>query len=300
MKQILVLRGGALGDFLVTLPFLRALRHAWPTARIELVGNARGGGLAVLEGTIDAVYAQSDSQWSSLYAEQPLPEILRNELERFDLVVSFWPDPDHELSRHFPLRESQRFVTGSSQVSTRPAAGHFFRALPELAFQAEFLLRPLALPLAVQKESQQRLPPTSTPYIALHPGSGGAQKNWPIDRWCALTEKLLPTPLLVILGEADLALKSSFQRYASTPLRFAENWPLPLLAATLARCRYFIGHDTGVSHLAAAVGTPSLLLFGPTDPSIWAPPGPHVRVLKIGEQMATLTLEHVLAALPTS
>lgn len=300
MKHILVLRGGALGDFLVTLPFLRALRHAWAAARIELVGNSRAGELALLEGTIDAVHAQSDSRWSPLYGDPPLPVSLQNELEKFDLIISFWPDPDRELSRHFPLREGQRFVTGSAQVTTRPAAAHFFQALPELPYPAEFLLRPLTLPLALKKESEQRLPPASTPYIALHPGSGGTQKNWPIDRWCALTEKLLPAPLLVILGEADLALKSSFQRYTSAPLHFAENWPLPLLATTLVRCRYFVGHDTGVSHLAAAVGTPSLLLFGPTDPFIWAPPVPHVRVLKAGEQMTALSVDDVFAALPVT
>jgi ADP-heptose:LPS heptosyltransferase len=60
----------------------------------------------------------------------------------------------------------------------------------------------------------------------------------------------------------------------------ARNLPLPTLAALLARCSAYFGHDTGISHIAAAAGTPSTLLFGPTDPSVWAPVGEHVRIVR--------------------
>lgn len=55
---------------------------------------------------------------------------------------------------------------------------------------------------------------------------------------------------------------------------------LYLLACWLARARLYIGNDSGITHLAAAVGTPVLALFGPTDPAVWAPRGPHVRVVR--------------------
>jgi len=60
----------------------------------------------------------------------------------------------------------------------------------------------------------------------------------------------------------------------------AQSLPLVELAARLQNCSLFLGHDSGISHLAAAVGTPSILLFGPTDPAIWAPANQNVKVLR--------------------
>ena len=83
-------------------------------------------------------------------------------------------------------------------------------------------------------------------------------------------------------------------------VHLAHNLPLPELAAVLSRCRLFLGHDSGVSHLVAAVGTPCVLLFGPTDPAMWAPPGDHVRVLRRGPILDTISVDDVLAAVGPS
>jgi ADP-heptose:LPS heptosyltransferase len=80
-------------------------------------------------------------------------------------------------------------------------------------------------------------------------------------------------------------------------IEIAANLPLPELANALAGCRRFMGHDSGVSHLAAAVGTPSVLLFGPTDPAMWAPPGGNVRVIHHGPAVDAISVEEVLEAL---
>ena len=77
----------------------------------------------------------------------------------------------------------------------------------------------------------------------------------------------------------------------------ARHLALPHLAAILARCRLFVGHDSGISHLAAAVGAPSLLLFGPTDPAVWAPANPQVRVLPAPDgELARIAVETVVRA----
>jgi heptosyltransferase-2 len=81
----------------------------------------------------------------------------------------------------------------------------------------------------------------------------------------------------------------------------AQNLSLVELAARLQNCALFLGHDSGISHLAAAVGTPSLLLFGPTDPAIWAPANRNVKVLRAQAGiLGRLGVETVLAALPTN
>ena len=72
--------------------------------------------------------------------------------------------------------------------------------------------------------------------------------------------------------------------------------PLETLVTHFASCRLFLGHDSGISHLAAACGVPSILLFGPTDPAMWAPPSPRVRVLRRGATLDAISFAEVQEA----
>src|SRR5438876_493512 len=93
MKSILVLRGGALGDFIVTLPALLLLRKRWPKARIELAGNATAAQLARSRGWLDAAHSQHEARWSGLFGDSPLDVVFADWLAGFDLIVNYWPDP---------------------------------------------------------------------------------------------------------------------------------------------------------------------------------------------------------------
>jgi len=139
--------------------------------------------------------------------------------------------------------------------------------------------------------------------IAIHPGSGSLRKNWPAERWLELIVNI-SAPILLVLGEAELeswsALTSTrLNRNDAAPhvggnaLHLAVNLPLHELARRLQRCRLFLGHDSGVSHLAAALGVPCLLLFGPTDPAVWVPPGDHVKVIRRGADLTSIPVEEV-------
>jgi heptosyltransferase-3 len=309
MQKILILRGGALGDFIVTLPALAALRAVWPDARIELAGNAPAAALAVNRGLLDAAHSQHESRWSALYAPAPLPPAFSAYLASFDLILNFWPDPDGDLARHFPLHSAQRFLTAPALPTRAPAAAHYCAPLHALGLTPTAFFHPLA---PFRSDRSTLIPQLSTssgsPFsFALHPGSGSPKKNWPLAHWLALIPQL-PGPLLIILGEAELPAWSAF---LSTPLvsglsmhhvgpnvvTLAINLPLEDLVTLLHRSRRFLGHDSGISHLAAACGVPSLLLFGPTNSAIWAPPAPHVRVLQHPAGLSTLSLSEVLTRL---
>src|SRR5262245_58505846 len=132
MRKILVLRGGALGDLVVTLPALAALRQRWPEARIELIGNAAAAELARTRGLLDGVHSQHAARWSALYSPAPLPAELAAWLGAFDLVISFWPDPAGELRRRFPVRVGQRFLSAPAMPARAPAAAHYCEALREI------------------------------------------------------------------------------------------------------------------------------------------------------------------------
>lgn len=289
MRRILVLRGGALGDFIVTLPALALLRERWPRAQIELVGNSTAAALAQARGLLNAVHSQHEARWAPLYVEGTLPEPLATWLTAFDLVINFWPDPDGTLARHFPSRDGQVFLTAAALPSHGPAATHYCEPLRPLGLGPTQPWHPL-------RPADESTAPGQG--VALHPGSGSPRKNWSAEHWLEVIENL-KCPVTLILGEAELAtwerrLERLRQRASVVTLA---NPPLESLVTAVARCALFLGHDSGVSHLAAATGIPCVLLFGPTDAAIWAPPEPAVRTLRRGASVDLIPVTDVLAAI---
>jgi hypothetical protein len=129
-------------------------------------------------------------------------------------------------------------------------------------------------------------------FLALHAGSGSPAKNWPAERFAGLAGLLSPSRRwLLVEGPVE----------AGSPLPgatvIARGLPPRVLGAVLARAGLYVGNDTGVSHLAAAWGAPTLALFGPTDSSVWSPIGERVTVLASPtRRMDDLPLEAVREA----
>lgn len=276
-----MLRGGALGDFVVTIPALRLLREHWPEAHIALAGNSRAAELGRLAGLVDQVYSQHEGRWAQLFSGASLSSDFEGWLAGFELVVSFWPDPDGALARHFPIAPGQHFCAGAAMPASAPAARHYCEALRPLGLAVDHADFRSRLDLGVSR----------TQPVALHPGSGAPRKNWPLERWRELCHRI-PGPPLIVGGEADVQALEALRGCGSLFV----GQPIIELAHALARSRLFIGHDSGVSHVAAAVGTPCVLLFGPTDPSMWAPPGDHVRVVRRATDLSAISVDDVLAA----
>lgn len=127
--------------------------------------------------------------------------------------------------------------------------------------------------------------------LVLHPGSGGKAKRWPAERFAALARRFRSP--LILLGPAEDDLAPVFDG-----LTVARGWPLRQIASLLASARGFIGNNSGISHLASRL-CPTLALFGPTDPAVWAPTGPHATVLTAPQgDLSRLTVDEVSAHLP--
>jgi hypothetical protein len=121
-------------------------------------------------------------------------------------------------------------------------------------------------------------------FAVIHPFSGSAKKCWPLVRYQALARLLDPhTPVRWCAGPEERLPDA---------VRITDLYEL---ACWLATARVYIGNDSGITHLAVAVGTPVVALFGPTDPCIWAPRGPQVRVIA-KPALADITVEELLAA----
>jgi len=187
-----------------------------------------------------------------------------------------------------------QFITGPHRANDKeqiPAAEVYLRPLERLAiFEADAVPR---LTLRPRRGPERQL--------AVHPGSGSEKKNWPEEKWALLLEQLVHSSshnLLLVGGEAE---GERLQRLSAAlpPLRtrVAQSLPLPELAGLLQTSCGFVGHDSGISHLAAAVGLPGVVLWGETAEAVWRPPSKKVMLLREPEGLAELPVRKVLEAI---
>jgi heptosyltransferase-3 len=123
-------------------------------------------------------------------------------------------------------------------------------------------------------------------FIAIHPGSGSSEKCWPVSRFAEVIKRLWEQnhSVLVLAGPADNErIADLLQKLPLSPpsamFKLLTNVPLLEVAHQLQQCRCYLGNDSGITHLAAMIGVPTIAIFGPTDPKIWYPVGPFVKVI---------------------
>jgi len=306
--RILFIRGGALGDFIVTLPTIRLVREQWSEAHIELLGQPRLVEIATQRYYLDAVRSVDRGPLSAFFTPRAvLDPAWMDYIGSFDLVFSYFYDPDGLFEANLKRCEPGRILTCLPRVPedfNRPAAYHFARILEPLGLELSGDASSELFPSPEDKDAANAfltgLNP-STRLVAVHPGSGGENKNWPIEFWAGLGRDLLraapDATLLLIEGEAD-AERAQFlmESWKDLPLLRARWLPLPILAALLKRAALYLGHDSGITHLAAASrkDLPIVALFGPTNPVVWAPPRDNVHVLQGRQTLNDLPVADVL------
>jgi heptosyltransferase-2 len=308
MERILMIRGGAIGDFILTLPALKALRDSRPSAHIEILGYTHIAVLAENRFYAQAVRSIEYGPLSRFFAaSSELPAELANYFASFDLIISYLYDPDEVFGKNLRccVVKDVRCGPGKIVEGAGHAASQLARPIEELGIEV-LTLGARIFPSAEDREfACDFLGTLPRPILTIHPGSGSEQKNWPLENWIMLFSQNRDlslsgkcSSLVVVSGEADNAQIRQLEREWKLPnVRFAKSLSLPRLAAVLERS-VFIGHDSGISHLAAAAGAHCILLFGPTNPDVWAPQNSNVQVLKAANgSMKDLQIEQVVAAL---
>ena len=247
----LIIRPGGIGDCILSLPAIEHLRsdytEVWvPSAVVPLIRFAEARSIASTG--IDLL---------GLPGVDP-PADLTARLRQFDTIVSWYGSNREEFRGHvIELGLPFQFLAALPDPGAKMHAADFF--LKQVGGDG----------FAVPRIPCQR--GGLGDFAVIHPFSGSARKNWPLSRfrelasrlalpvrWCAGPEETLPPELM------------------DDAVRF-EN--LYELACWLASARVYIGNDSGITHLAAAVGIPVVAIFGATDPSVWAPRGERVRVV---------------------
>lgn len=303
--KILVIRGGAIGDFILTLPAIAALRQHFPDAYLEVLGYPHIAQLALAGGLVDRVESIGARALAGFFARGgELAEELVDYFSEFDLIISYLYDPDQIFRTNVARCTRAQFIPGPHRPNDRMtdhATQTYLKPLERLAiFDADPVPRlrmgdgaSSAAPLFPNASGQE-----AALVLALHPGSGGEHKNWPEEKWVELLQHLMNSTrynLLLVGGEAE---GERLQRLAAalppTRVRVAQSKPLPELAQMLQRSTAFIGHDSGISHLAAAVGLPGVILWGDTAEEIWRPPSEKMIVLRHMAGLAALPVAEVL------
>jgi heptosyltransferase-3 len=292
--KILVIRGGAIGDFILTLPAIAALRQQFPEAHLEVLGYPHIVQLALAGGLVNRVQPIEARELANFFARNgELSEDLRDYFSEFNIIVSYLYDPDEIFQTNVARCTRGQFIVGPH----RPDETNKTHA-------TEVYLKPLERLAIFGADSVPRLtfsyqPSTINHQLALHPGSGSERKNWPEEKWAELIEHLLNATsanLLLIGGEAE---GERLQKLAAAlpPTRcvVARNVPLAQLAVRLRSCVGFVGHDSGITHLAAAVGLPCVVLWADTREEIWRPQGERVYIVREHSGLHNLGVDRVVS-----
>ena len=291
MRRILVIRTGAIGDCILTFPVLSVLQHAYPTAAIDVMGSPSILDLATHGGYARECISIDRGDVAPFFANRAvLPETMVETFARYDLVVSYLPDPDGVFAHNLSRSRVRSLLTGSPKPEPGErlhATHHLLRAIHPLGVIGDEASPPVYQP---SDDDRQRanaclralgVDPASQVLAAIHPGSGGRRKCWPVDRYAAVIDALdiRGYRVLVSAGPADADVIEALRRrlVAAKPL-ILDHPTLPVLAGVFTRCRFMIGNDSGITHLATATGIPTMALFGPTDPAVWGPRGERVRI----------------------
>jgi ADP-heptose:LPS heptosyltransferase len=206
----------------------------------------------------------------------------------FNVVICYLFDPDSIFANNVRRCGVKQVIEASPRPKDMHAAEHYCRPLESLAIYVD-APSPRVHPSQADREAASKFLKMvgREPIVAIHPGSGSEKKNWPMEKFSAVARWVsdeLAAQLLVIQGEADEHVVQKLTKtLESRPFTIASGLKLVELAAVVERCALFLGNDSGITHLASAVGTPTVAMFGAASLPIWEPRGNRVRVVHFGE-----------------
>jgi heptosyltransferase-3 len=271
-KNLLIIHQGALGDFILTFPAISRLRKYFKP--IDVLCQNQLGKLAGTLGLAENWFPTEAAYFASLFSDQIDPK-MEAILKQYETIILFTLSDD--------LEQSIKRITAnlSCRLPPKPPAHHsihvaefvlehFFNC--GLITQAEAKLDDIPFPVT----ADHRRNPTK---ILLHPGAGSIRKRWPVSNFLRVAAALQADGLKpeFVLGPAEESLAQELQHPDRTVHVLDD---LPRLSALLKSAAGYIGNDSGASHLAAYLGLPTTVIFGPADPKRWSPVGRAVKIVR--------------------
>ncbi len=285
--KLLILRGGAIGDFVLTLPAIKALRKQWPDAYIEIIGYPHIANLAHAGGLVNKISSLDKADAARYFSLSPsLSEKEIEYIRSFDLIISYLYDPTSIVTTNLYKAGAKQVIYGSPIVESMHAVDHLIKPLETLAIYPEETEYPeIKLSKEAAASGKKRVKDIGKDIVAIHPGSGSPAKNWPLDKFLELAEQIkkqMSLSPMFIIGEADRDIADKInEKKCAIPL--LTDCSLVELAEALSACRAYVGNDSGVTHVATALGVPVIVLFGPSNHEIFGPRNSRSMVVKSDE-----------------
>ncbi|MBI4638773.1 MAG: glycosyltransferase family 9 protein [Candidatus Rokubacteria bacterium] len=278
----LVVHPGALGDVLLAVPALRALRGGAPGSPLVLAAQPRIAALLLALGLVDRGLSVDTLGLEALFADDPGPVSLHG-VVGVERIVSWLGAADPVFVRRLRTFAPEVIVAPSS----RPDAPVWEHLLSTVASKAPAGREPVAVPAALLEDARRHLRALGwdglTPLLMVHPGAGGLAKRWPPEAFAEALGPLGRRPELALViheGPADADAVTALCRHTEAPVLRLTHPTLQLLAGVMTQIAGYLGNDSGPSHLAAAVGAPSLVLFT-REALAWRPWARDARVLTV-------------------
>jgi len=305
VKRTVVLHPGALGDVLLAIPALRALRAGAPDDELVLAAQPRIGKLLAALGVVDRALAFDALGLHALFTAGAPGEPLRD-LVAGARVVSWFGSRDAGFADRLRSLARESLIAPSVPADKLTVWEHLLASVAMLsagAGSADAWREPIALREDVVDAGRRALDDAGwdgvRPLVILHPGAGGVAKRWPAEGFAVLAEAIVAmfgSEVVVHEGPADRDAVASLRGRVRVPALALVDPPLETLAGAIHHAALWAGNDSGVSHLAAVLGAPTLALFTAANLA-WRPweRGARVRVVDV-DALAPSDVAAVVAA----
>jgi len=298
-KRILVIHSAGIGDMMLSVPALLLLREKFRPATIVEAGIPERLELLKAFGVIDEAISFERRLFALAFRREGPASELTEFLEGFDIVISWMGGGN--LGENLKRAGAKRLVCSAlSEFKEGCHRSEFFlRSLSSLGIMGEvprFRLR-----FSNGKQGFGKSPPSESarPLLAIHPGSGHLSKAWPAENFSRVAERFISTrggTILIIIGPNDEVPGKELADILSPAKPIVVKGKRLLeIARYLEKADIYLGNDSGISHIAGAIGLPSIVIFGPTDPRLWAPLGERVITIKGKSPCAPCTRQQRLA-----
>lgn len=303
-----ILQPGAIGDCILTLPLAELMKETVCPGGVDIIGHTEYLGMLPGRSCVDAVRSLDSISLHRLFEDEVGFELADGDplimsFAGYSWIASFLGEPDSHFERNLIFTVNCSHSAEVITLTMKPVEGSnihisdFYRK--QFVEQNELLseehnsavgmplIRPMQADIYRGKEilAENGIMPTRKP-VVIHPGSGGGHKCWHLDNFLSVARVIAKEGVEVVFlfGPAEV---ERFSESAIAQIRaigkLLTNLSLAEVLGVLGCSRGYIGNDSGITHLAAAVGIKTVAVFGPTDPAIYAPLGPAVTILRSDE-----------------
>lgn len=284
---VVVIHPGSLGDVLLAVPAIRRLRVRHPEHELVLIARPSVSRFLLECHEIDQWMSIEDQGCVGLFGNLPsISERLQSWLKWCKLAVAWLEDREGLLSHVLEqggVKKTHIQSPFSMELSQRHQSHRFLESIGEMPTSLE-AHQALQVRNEVVRQAREYLEAYAIqkdhPIVLIHPGSGSVRKCLGQEQMASLVKRLQHSGLspLILEGPADGEMVKRMLQVVDVKPAVLKGFDLSLLAGILTQIDFYIGHDSGVTHLAAALGVKTLAIFGPTDYRRWAPLGTHVTV----------------------